>query len=139
LAEIGELDDPAPLERLLANRDATVRLAAAIALTRLGRETGFAALERLAYHGDPRVRCQVAEAMGTTKYVGFVPTLVRLLDDRLAVRHAALTSLQAIVPEPVIDRHSDETHANAPSLDRLVAKWKQWYATNGAVSEAGKN
>ncbi|MFV2068802.1 MAG: HEAT repeat domain-containing protein, partial [Pirellulales bacterium] len=122
LAEIGTLRDPLPLTRLLASSDVYIRLAAARALTRLGYESGQAALERLARHGDPVIRRQVAQAMGLTGGRAAVGTLIRLLDDRMGVRRAALASLEQLVPA---DEWPFPKAAN-PGVEQRVRRWKSW-------------
>jgi len=124
LAEIGTLPDPLPLARLLASSDVHVRLAAARALSRLGFEKGQAALERLAHHGDPAIRRQVARAMGLTGNRAALGTLIRLLDDRMGVRRAALASIERLVPA---DRWPYPEASN-PGVEERVRRWKRWSA-----------
>lgn len=116
------------LEGLLLRRDPWLRLAVAETLTRCGYPSGPAALERLAYDGDPRIRRQVAEKMG--RKMGrlsrgtFVATLVRLLDDRHDVRKVALASLQEIVPQEIAVAPDGSTR----TIDQQISRWKRWYA-----------
>jgi HEAT repeat protein len=116
------------LEGLLLRRDPWLRLAVAETLTKRGYPSGPAALERLAYDGDPQIRRQVAEKMG--QKMGrlsrrtFVATLVRLLDDRHDVRKMALASLQKIVPQEIDVAPDGSTR----TFDQQISRWKRWYA-----------
>jgi HEAT repeat protein len=116
------------LEGLLLRRDACLRLAVAETLTKCGYPSGPAALERLAYDGDPRIRRQVAEKMGRTmgrlNRRSFVATLVRLLDDRHDVRKAALASLREIAPQGIAVAPDGSTR----TIDQQISRWKRWYA-----------
>ena len=108
----------------MVRRDAWLRLAVAETLTKLGYPSGPAALERLAFDGDPRIRRQVAESMGQLSRRTFVTTLVRLLDDRHDIRKVALASLRHIVPEDA----SQTSDGSLLTIDQQVSRWKRWYA-----------
>jgi HEAT repeat protein len=123
LGAAGRLDDTEPLRRLLGTTSEYLRLETAVALVRLGDPAGRAALERLAYSTDPKVRCRVAVVMGETAEPTFVPTLIRLLDDRPAVRRAALEGLPKTVGRDV---SGSEDRLPASTLER-VRRWKQWF------------
>jgi HEAT repeat protein len=122
LAEVERLENPLPLARLLASREKEVRLATATTLARLGYESGFDALERLSYDHEPDIRREAAEAMGRAGYRRFVPILIRLLDDQLGVRRAALAALTEIAGQDI-----GQT-GDARTLPEQVARWKSWYA-----------
>ena len=124
LGSAERLENPLPLVRLLASREKNIRLAAAAALARLKYESGYDALERLSYETDPTIRRLAAEAMGRSEQRRFIGSLVRLLDDRLGVRRAALASLTAIVGRD-IGRADD---AEAPSMAEQIVRWQSWYA-----------
>ena len=79
--------------KLALDRRADLRFAAAASLARLGSPRGPQALECLAFEPDAQIRQQVANLMGELGDKAFLPTLIRLLDDRDGVRHAALENL----------------------------------------------
>jgi len=114
------------LFELLRLPNEALRATAAIALTRLGRPEGTAALERLSHSRDDQVRLAVACAMGEIADRTFAPTLVRLLDDRRAVRLAALDSLANITGE-------DPAGADASESERVEA-WRRWAAASTGAS-----
>lgn len=123
LGAAGRLDDTEPLRRLLGTTSERLRLETAVALARLGDPAGKAALERLAYSADPKIRCRVAVAMGGTGDTTFTATLIRLLDDRPAVRRAALESLTKTV-----GRDASESDDQRPAgTSQRVRRWKQWF------------
>ena len=97
LGATGELEDTAPLSRLLGSGHETLRVEAATSLALLKDPSGAAALERLAYSRDPSIRRQVAVAMGRVADPSFASTLLRLLDDQYAIRLAALESLPKVI------------------------------------------
>jgi HEAT repeat protein len=130
LNNLGPLDDAQPLERLLASPDPALQLEAAAALTRAGSAKGVAALERLAGSTDPKIRRQAADAMGESPNPAFTATLMRLLDDQLNVRRAALASLPKVVGQDVANRGNEPP----PSMAERVSRWKRWY---GHPSESG--
>ncbi len=124
LGRLDRLDDAEPLRQLLASPNEMARLNAAIALARHGEEAGRAALERLSYSGDELVRRRVATAMGDVPHRSFLPSLIRLLDDRQSIRIAALASLPKVVG------HHVTGPAGTPSSGVLeqIEMWKRWYA-----------
>lgn len=124
LGQSSALRNPLPLVRLLISREKGVRVAAAMTLAKLGYDSGHDALDRLAHDTDPTVRRLAAEAMGKTKQRRYLGTLVRLLDDQLGVRRAALASLTEIVGQD-IGRTGEEA---SPALADQVVRWKSWYA-----------
>lgn len=127
----GMLDDPAPLERLLAASDHHLRVDVAATLARNGAESGFAALERLAADGDPKVRVRVIQEMAGLGDPQFTPALMQLLDDNLlGVRHAALAALTEVVGHDV-GRAADQP---TPSLIQQIERWKAWWQKDGALS-----
>ena len=111
------------LERSLLSTDVQMRFAAAASLARLGSPRGAQALERLAFEPDPQIRQQVANLMGELGDKAFLPTLIRLLDDRDGVRHAALENLPRVVGQDMAQRPG-ETRVN---IDEARARWKEWY------------
>lgn len=119
----GRLDDTEPLRQLLATDDEPLRAEVAASLAQLGDPAGPAELERLAYSDDPAIRRRVATAMGELGDVQFVPTLIRLLDDRQGVRRAALDGLPKVVGHEVGD---DEDGSPKLRAER-ISQWKQWY------------
>jgi HEAT repeat protein len=119
----GRLDDTRPLKQLLAAANEPLRVDAAAALCRLGDPSGGAALERLAQSNDRRVRLQVAAVMGRLGDPSFVPTLIRMLDDRQGIRRAALESLPEVVGRDVAARPGERTR----HMGERIAAWKQWF------------
>lgn len=119
----GRLDDTAPLRRLLRRTDESLRLETAVALARLGDPAGKAALQRLIYSPDSKIRHRVAEAMGETGDAMFTPTLIRLLDDRAAVRGAALEGLPKVVG---FDASGSDGQSPASTSER-ARRWKRWF------------
>ena len=142
LGAAGRLDDTQPLQRVLRSTNEYLRLEAAVALVRLvdpaGYRLGATALEQLACSADPKVRCQVAVAMGETAQPTFVPILIRLLDDRPAVCRAALEGLPKTVGHDV----SASEDGPPAGTSQRVRRWKQWFdrrqglATGGAAAES---
>lgn len=123
LGAAGDPDAAQPLRRLLRTTNEYLRLETAVALVRLGDPAGAAALQRLAYSTDPKVRRKVATAMGDAADTTYVPALIRLLDDRPAVCHAALEGLHKAVGHDV---SASEDQAPAGTPER-VRRWKQWF------------
>lgn len=121
-------DDMAPLRRLLLASDGMLRLETAIALSRLGDPTGKDALERLAYHDDAQVRAGAAAWMGETGDAAFLATLIRMLDDKPAVRRAALQGLPRVAGY-------DAARNDQRSLTTVerVRCWKEWHTTRVAA------
>lgn len=119
----GRADDLGPLQRLLLATNESIRLEAAVALTRLNHPSGPAALERLAYAQDPVVRREVAVTMGHMPDPAFAPTLIRLLDDQQAVRRAALQALPKVVGRDVVVPEGQ----TADNLSQRIELWKRWF------------
>jgi HEAT repeat protein len=128
LGSLGRIDDTEPLRRILLRGSESIRADAAIALARLGDPQGRDALARLAYHADPSLRRQAAVAMGEVGDPASIATLVYLLDDRPAVRLAAIESLKKIVGRDVGGGSGPQT----PSANEQVNRWKQWFAAQHA-------
>jgi HEAT repeat protein len=138
------LADPAPLETLLTASDHSLRLDAAVSLSRWKLESGWAALERLAADDDPQIRRKTAQVIGKLDGGGLsdnplLPTLVKLLDDQQDVRRAALLSLRSLsgAGNPPAASGSQPAAYEAPvdagesgsaTLDEQVQRWKQWYS-----------
>jgi HEAT repeat protein len=110
--------DTGPLERLLVGPNELLHVEVAAALVRLGNPRGNRELLRLAHSRDETVRRRVAEAMGVLADRMFAPTLIRLLDDRVSVRRAALASLPKVAGENVAPGATN-------TADRIEL-WKQW-------------
>ena len=123
LGTAGGLDDTQPLRQLLRSGSEDLRLDTAVALVRLGDPAGAASLQRLAYSSDPKIRRGVARAMGETADSTFIPTLIRLLDDRPAVCRAALEGLTKAVGHDV-SASDDQSPA---TTSQRVLRWKQWF------------
>lgn len=123
LGRLGRLDDRDRLVALLRRRNETLQLEVAGALSRLGDPRGAAALERLAYARDPEIRRGVAEKMGELADRQFVPTLVRLLEDRVSIMRTALASL----PKVVGSDHSLRDDGTVPSTTDRIRAWQAWY------------
>jgi HEAT repeat protein len=117
----GQIDDVAPVRRLLGSSNAQVAFEAAAALSRVGDRAGLAALERMAYHDDPQLQRQAAEAMGGLADPSFVPALLRLLDGHVSVQRAALASLPRCVGADV----AEEGPAPQNTSER-IARWRRW-------------
>ena len=128
----GTLNDPQPLQRLLAAPSESLRAEAALALARLGDLSGLAALDRLAYSTDSEIRRQVATALGEVGDSSSIATLVHLLDDRTAVRRAALESLPRVVGKNVAQVDGQPL----PDIDRQALRWKQWWQQSSAAGDA---
>jgi HEAT repeat protein len=119
----GRLEDTRPLEQLLGHNNQALRFQAAVVLTRLGHPSGPAALQRLAYSGDPIVRREVAIAMGELGDPVFSATLIRMLDDGHGIRRAALESLPKVVGRNV----AEAAVGSSPSITEQVDQWKRWF------------
>ncbi len=129
LGRCGRMDDTRPLKRMLLGTNEPLRLETAIALSRLGDPAGPTELQRLAYSADPTVRRGVAEAMGELPRPAYVATLIRLLDDRLAVSRMALESLPKVAGgDPSLS--ADGPAANTP---QRVRRWKQWFERQAGI------
>jgi len=125
LGAIDALDDLRPLRQLLASSSEEIQLEAGAALTRFHDPAGMAALERLTYSEDPRIRTRTAQLMGDLGEPSFAGALVRLLDDRqAAVAHAALSGLPKVSGRDVAQA-ADEA---PPDTNEQVRRWKQWLA-----------
>ncbi len=129
MGRLPSLDDPRPLEKILAADDHALRVEAAESLARFGFPSGIAALERLGYDAAPNVRRIAAVAMGRISDRSFVPVLIHLLDDRPEVAKAALESLPRAAGR-------DLPPAAASAIDSKqnpIQRWKDWYAADFAV------
>ncbi|NUQ66561.1 MAG: HEAT repeat domain-containing protein, partial [Pirellulales bacterium] len=131
MGQLGQVNDTGPLRRLLASAGETVRLEAAVSLARLGDDAGRAELERLSYSSDEKVRRRVATAMGEVPDRSFVPSLIRLLDDRHSTRVAALASLPKVVGHDVAGSPGDPR----PRMTEHIEAWKRWHAEQPAGSK----
>jgi len=134
LGAAGRIEDTEPLRRLLLSADESLRLETAIALIQLGDPAGEAELTRLAYVSDPKVRCHVAVTMGRYPRAVYVPILIHMLDDRVAVRRAALESLPKVVG---YDASTSDGRSPTTTPQR-VQRWKHWQkaATAGRAQKA---
>ena len=125
------LDDPRPLEHLLAATDHLLRVEAAESLARLHVPSGVTGLERLAYDPDPAVRRAAAAAMGNVPDASFLPALVRLLDDRPEIRRAALVSLPRVAGRELpAAPASANSGSSPPPIETPISearRWKEWY------------
>jgi HEAT repeat protein len=130
LGAAGQMDDTEPLRQLLRRDSEPLRLVTAMVLWRLRDPAGSAELERLAYSSDAKVRCQTARAMGETAEPGFVPVLIRLLDDRPAVCQAALEALSQAVGRDM----SESDDRPPPSTTERVRRWTEWFEGREAVA-----
>ena len=119
----GDAENAIPIVRLTASKDKMLRVAAAVTLVHLGFSEGADALERLALDADARIRRVAAESIGETGDQRFIPILIRLLDDQLGIRRAALASLTMIVGED-IGRGNDPV---APDTDEQIHRWRKWH------------
>jgi HEAT repeat protein len=119
----GHMENLGPLQQKLGARNEMVQLEAAVALVRLGDESGIAALERLSYSKEEGVRRHTAKAMGEAPNPAFVPVLIRLLDDHQSVRVAALAALPKVAGEDVAARPGQRQ----PRMAEHVELWKRWF------------
>ncbi len=130
LGRLDSLPDTGPLERQLANPDHQLRVEAAKTLIHVGADSGIAALERLAFDTDPKVRNRAAIAMGETPDPSFLPDLIHLLDDRPEIRRAALASLPHVAGrECPAAQASTSTTAHASEAER----WKEWFHSQTTI------
>lgn len=123
MGRLPSLDDPRPLENILAAQNHALRVEAGEALAQFRYPSGIAALERLGYDSSPHVRLLAAGAMGRAPNRSFVPVLIHLLDDRPEISRAALESL------PRAAGH-DLPSANSLASDAVpnpIQRWKDWY------------
>jgi HEAT repeat protein len=125
LGRLPSLDDPRPLENILAAQDHAVRVEAAEALAQFRYPSGIAALERLGYDSSPHVRLLAAAAMGRAPDRSFVPVLIHLLDDRPEISRAALDALPRAAGHDLPAATSLATDAPPNPIQR----WKDWYRT----------
>jgi HEAT repeat protein len=130
LGRLDSLPDTGPLERLLANPDHQLRVEAAKTLVHVGANSGVAALERLAFDTDPKVRHWAAMAMGETPDPSFLPDLIHLLDDRPEICRAALASLSRVA-----GRETPATNASTAATARAseAERWKEWFHSQTTI------
>ncbi len=122
LGRLRSLDDPQPLEVFLAASDHHLRVAAAEALAMVGVISGPAALERLTFDPDPKIRLAAAMAMGAAPEASFLPDLIHLLDDRAEIRRAALAALPRVAGRNFRSTHpTSKTPGLPPPPRRRVA------------------
>jgi HEAT repeat protein len=124
LGRLDSLPDTEPLKRLLTNPNHELRVEAAKTLAHTGARSGIAALERLAFDADPRVRRRAAVAMGEEPEPSFVPDLIHLLDDRPEIRRAALDSLPHVADADV---PASKPSAIASTEASDIERWKEWF------------
>jgi hypothetical protein len=102
---------------------------------------GKAALERLSYSNDPKIRTRVAEGIGFGEHAraedkfekDLVFTLVRLLDDHHpSVVRAALTSLRKVAYAP-----SQDSNPLPAGTTEQIRWWKEWEKRVTARAVAG--
>lgn len=129
LGHPGMLDDPAPLERMLATSDRKLRLAVTQSLILLKSERGPQTLELLAHDPDADTRRQAALLMGRFAEERYTATLIGLLDDTLGVRLAALASLPRVAGHDVTEATGDNN-----TLDR-IGRWKTWWEHRRSETE----
>jgi HEAT repeat protein len=132
LSRLDSLENRRPLERLLNCADHQLRVEVAAALAHLGADSGNAALERLAFDPDPKVRRAAAIAMGEVPDKSFLPDLIRLLDDRPEIRQAALASLPRVAGEDAgrsasASDSSEKSVTFSPSAADESQRWKEWF------------
>ncbi|MBS0210759.1 MAG: HEAT repeat domain-containing protein [Planctomycetes bacterium] len=130
LGQPGMRTDPRKLEPLLVSPDKTLRIDVATALARLGAPSGVLALERLAADNDMDIRRQAAAAMGTVGGEQFTSTLVRMLDDTIGVRSAALEALPRVVGSDVAKADGG---AIAPDVAQRTRLWREWWQRQSAT------
>lgn len=130
LGALNQLDDASPLEPLLMSPHENVRFETARALHRLNHPSGAKSLRRLAHHDNIDLRRAVAEAMGERPDPTFLPLLIEMLDDRAAIRRAALDALEKCAGD------EGPTFADdAPSgTGQRVEGWKRWAAARGIAT-----
>jgi HEAT repeat protein len=119
IARCGRPADLEPLAQLALRDEIECRLAAAATLTHFDDERGRAALERLAFDPDAKVRIQAVQTMGELADPEFAAALVTLLDDDLGIRRAALASL------PLVTNHELSAEESASTQSQATA-WKRW-------------
>jgi HEAT repeat protein len=120
LGAMDSFDDLRPLRQMLAANDEEIQLEASAVLARCRDPAGAAALDRLTYSDDPRIRTRTAQVMGDLGDRTFAAALVRLLDDRWAsVAHAALAALPKVAGRDV---------AQTADRNEQTRRWKQWLA-----------
>ena len=132
IGRLPSLDDPRPLEKILAADNHALRVEAAESLARFGFPSGVAALERLGYDAAPKVRRLAAVAMGQTPDRSFVPVLIHLLDDRPEVAKAALESLPRAAGRDLPPVSAIAIESNPSPIER----WKDWYRAGLAAPSA---
>ena len=129
LGACGSLSDVGPVKRLLMAKDTTLRVEAAVALAKVGSSSGPAALERLSFDQNEKVRQQIATAIGELGDAVYIPTLIRLLDDRSSVRRAALNALSKVAEDPF----ASAADADRNDPETMAQFWRDWYGQQGRV------
>jgi HEAT repeat protein len=90
----------------------------------LGDPAGTAAMERLTYSSDEKIRYRVASGIGSLGQSSLLPLLIRMLDDsRPGIRRAALAALAKLAGQDI----SDSTDGLSVSTEQRIERWKQWY------------
>ncbi|MBT6155024.1 MAG: HEAT repeat domain-containing protein [Planctomycetaceae bacterium] len=115
------------LRSLLTNQNADLRIAAVIAMARLGDRLGMQELSRLSLSTEPRIRIQAIQAMGETDSTWFIEPLIRRgwTERHIDVRRAILSSLDQLTlpgkrPANLVDENS---------YDAKIKKWHEWWGT----------
>jgi hypothetical protein len=124
LGVLGHLEDPRPLRHAAQAGPDSVRAEATIALARVGDPAGFEGLLRLAGSGDPTFRRRAAVTMGELSDTRYATILAGMLQDRPAVRRAALESLQQLAGRDVA-----ADGPTAADSNEVARRWKEWADT----------
>lgn len=112
-----------PLREQLARPNELLRVELALALARLGDRSGLEAMELLAYSPDETILRTVAISMGEIGDAAFIPSLIRMLDDRRSVGVAALASLPKVVGRDV----AKSPDGQIGNFSERCEAWKRWY------------
>jgi len=116
-----------PIRSILLRSEASLQIAASVALVQWNDPTGMEAIRRLSFAGDDKTRLALAQAVGPLYKPQLADVLIRLLDDkRGSVRQAALNSLPKLVGT---DYGNPMGKISVPLPDQTEA-WKAWQMTN---------
>ena len=115
------------LKAILVNGDPGLQTDAAATLHRLGRAEGRDALRRLAASNDIRDKVYVIRTVSGLNDTGFVPMLIRFLDDKNGtISSEALKGLPKLAGED-IGREGGLTYASDVSAtQQQIERWKAW-------------
>ncbi len=119
------------LRTIMASSHDDLRLAAAVAMSRLGDGQAMQELVRMSFDASPMTRAAVVQAMGDSGQTRFIEPLVRLAwtETNQRVRQLAVGSLKQLVPAGEQPRGLASAQTLAQTIDLWAAWWQDRRAT----------